>query len=270
MNKYLRCMVRSFFAVIAFLSLFLAYKSLSNDIGGGLMETFLTMPFKLIDVNWDLLIFFLIMAYVFLNIAIYWGDILKKLTTLLVSFAILFLTFSLFFFAFSSNAEEISSSVQPSIDYIIADSFGKLLEGSSNPPNIDLEILLSNDTVIEEIYVNNITSSQVNFFLNSLNMSFDTYEEEETFVKLMITLIDEEIKKNMPEASDAPIPLSQLEKMLGGEKDSSFVDSQIDVSLLEQFYSINNSASITIQVSENVESITINPAFLKDAEANTI
>jgi hypothetical protein len=270
MNKIVQKSIRIALILFGLLFLFLAYKSLVNDMGEISFENLPQLTQNILNIQWDLLLFFLIVSYITINIGIYWNKIFKKISSLSISLAILFLTLSIFLFPLGSNADDISSSLQPSIDYILSNSFDAFFQSNSNPPDMDFKIIVSNNSQIENIYVNNITPSQTNLLLNSINISLDTYEEKETLAKVLITIISQEIEKNMPEAKDTPIPLSEFEETMSSQFDTSSFQSGVDVSLLNQFYDTDPDANLKLILSENTESFIINPSSLKEKDVNKI
>ncbi|MFW6286008.1 MAG: hypothetical protein ACOC16_02700 [Nanoarchaeota archaeon] len=261
MKRSVKYSIRIILSLLSILFLFFAYKSFMNDIDNKLnlfVDNFL-------NINWDLILFFLIFFYVFLVVAIYWSKSLKKFSSVFISLGVLFLTIYLFLAPISSNVDEISSSIQPSIDLIVADSLNEMIDIDSNISKMYFEILISNNTKIEHIYIKNITKNQTNIIIQALNLNLESYKQEEIVAKVLISSIYDEMQKQnslQADVSDIPIPIDEFKEQLDSQMDLSIFESEVDVSLLDSLYDLNNDANLKFLLSQDVESLILDTSNL--------
>ena len=136
----------------------------------------------------------------------------KNLFNILISLSILFLSLFLTILPISNSSENISESIQPSIDYVIVNSYEEVIENFlNNYDSKSINLVLSENQEIETIYSSNMTPLQANLLLNELGLDYDTQEERTQVSKIIVRLIYYEIQNSIGE-NELNIPLSILKE----------------------------------------------------------
>lgn len=179
---------------------------------------------------------FLGLLFVFSLIAF---SFIKAWNNIFVVFAKLFsiitgISFTIFviLFVIHSNTEDITQSIQPSIDTIIIE-FIESEKDSSRELEI-LNSIISQPHTIEHLYVKNISEQQAEKLTNNLNIETqDTLQTSKLLLSYGYETLEEQNLQN------TPLPLSFIK-----EEVEEF--NSIDPQLFSIFYSINQNAELYI------------------------
>lgn len=236
----------------------LYFPVLKNLMGGNL-------DFKVQGSFWPGLIVFLI-GYAFYFVGRNWRSIFKGITNSLVTIAILLFSFSLVLYPLNVYSDDIASSVQPTIDMILAESLDDVFDGQVEIRNGDnVVLILSNNTEILEIYNSNITQTQADILALSIGADSLLPEDKVLLSKFLITSVSEQAK-TQPELHDVAIPLEIIEGQLAELGMSENIFETIDFGVLATILPVDNSASIKILLSENSEEKTVTIGDLSDED----
>ncbi len=158
------------------------------------------------------LITIIIVGYVIFTIGISWKNILKTIGTICISFAVLFLTLAMTIYPIHSNSEEITNSIQPTIDYILAGSIDKILLE---------QIDISEGKTINLIYNNKTTPTTIgkidekNANLIWKELGFDekvSYETKNITINILLTVTINEVGEET--LKTIPLPLNIVGQFL--------------------------------------------------------
>lgn len=158
------------------------------------------------------LITIIIVGYVIFTIGISWKNILKTIGTICISFAVLFLTLAMTIYPIHSNSEEITNSIQPTIDYILAGSIDKILLE---------QIDISEGKTINLIYNNKTTPTTIgkidekNANLIWKELGFDekvSYETKNITINILLTVTINEVGEET--LKTIPLPLNMVGQFL--------------------------------------------------------
>lgn len=141
-----------------------------------------------------------------------------------LSIAVLLLSFAIIFYGINSYSDEIASSIQPSIDTLLATSIDTLVDQQfSEIESSQIDLLLGTEKKIERVYSHNLTSEQAQLFADAFEIEFETEEEEKDFAKFIInTIYSQTSETNL---SNISIPLSLLASQVDGEEAKEMVSS---------------------------------------------
>ncbi|MDA3855796.1 MAG: hypothetical protein PF569_06035 [Candidatus Woesearchaeota archaeon] len=214
-------------------------------------------------------IVFIVIFYLILSIAIHWKNYFKHLTKTLVVLGISFFMFGSFLILFNSQSQEITDSIQGSIDYLLVGSLEDMLLGQFEISNDELNIEFAENSEILSIHNKNMTLYQAEILNEILEVTPESFQDKLDFSKLFISIIYAGMEKDMPELIGAPITKNQLSQSLE-ELDYSSIISQIDIESLKDIYTINENAYISLSLSESQEIISIELTNLRKNEVNRI
>ncbi len=248
-------------------------------------------------------LFLLVLGMIIYFIGRHWDNSFKALTNSLVSFAVIFATIAFVFYAIGSNAQTISESIQPSIDYMVADNLDDvLLSQLPDKTGEKLTVLLASSTKLQKIYNLNLTQNQAQYFEKIEQAFFGNQldiPQKIQFAKLVVTQIYENLISTTPQMLETGIPLSYVNEI------SSDMNSQIETEVMNNLDNlglndeeklliealgpqtiidtikenpdmlldnaqINEQASINLILSENEEKRTITLGQLSDNDINLI
>lgn len=214
MEKKTQTIVRIILVIIGILLLlygfFGIYTSLEEKIIPKILENDFNFEYKLSEISLEITL--IIFSLFLITIGLRWSNIFKTITTTLVSFAVLFLTIAITLYPIYSNSQEIANSVQPSIDYIVAGSFDKILLDNIEISNGEKINLIYNGKT-NEITIGNLKENDANLIWKELGFN-DTvsYETKNFTINLLLTYTSKELKTNNMEK--IPIPLNIVGKFL--------------------------------------------------------
>lgn len=211
---------------------------------------------------------YLILVYICLKIAFNWTQTFKSLTKTLVSIAILCLTIFFLLIPVANNSQEIVDSIQPTIDTILVSAIDEIINEKFPNENKELLISLAENSEIITLENNNLDEEKITLITQIFDLEGKSYEEQEIFTKIFITSIYEELSKT-PQALEVPLPINEIKNMVSNQIDIELL-KQIDISMIENFYSPNENAKINILVSENVISKSVNPSSISNEDINLI
>ncbi len=216
-------------------------------------------------------IFLFFLSYFLLKAGFSLDEFFKELTKTFISFSLMFLSLSIFLLSFYAYSEEIGDSIQPSIDYFLADKFDDILlkQFGDDKLNKKINIVLSDNYEIKTFYVKNLTKEQSKYLFSKID--FNSIKEEDLVKagKLFISLLYNNLKNQSEEVRNVPLPLNQVKSQLekAGISESMFSDNLF---LLEKFYGIDEDAYIKVLYSENEVSKEIDLSNLKKEDVELI
>ncbi len=209
-----------------------------------------------------------VLTYIFLSIAISWKNIFKRVTKLLVSLATICMTFFFVFLVVNSNLEDLTDSMQPTIDVILVSQFKSLIEERliQNPGEI-VEVIISENSHIEAFYVNNLTKTQIDFFMDRNTQELDLQTKVD-FVEVFISYIYDELEKNG--AENSVLSYSFLESQIGAYGFSIQDATREDVESLKELIEVREEAYLRLSFSDNEEIIEVQIGNLSYEEIQLI
>jgi len=210
-----------------------------------------------------------ILSYIFLKISLSWKNYFKSLSKTLTSFSVFFLIFFFVLCSVSSNSESIVDSIQPSIDIMMLDIMDDYIENQYPIVDQDIRISMSNDSEVMKFYNHNITDKQANYLADSFSIKDKSLEEKRIFTKILITSIYDEIQKNK-ELENVPIPISQIKSTAQAQIQDLDKLNNVDITMLGDFFEINEEANIVILLSKNETIEEMNPSKLELDQVNLI
>jgi len=213
----------------------------------------------------------ILIGILIINIATQWKEIFKSMAKTLISFSVLFLIFSVFFYSFNSHVDDITDSIQPSIDLILANSIDSTLENQFNlKQGRIIDLVLFENIETETISVNSITQNQANEIADPFDLNNYSNEDKITFSKILISLMFDEINNNPDISIETPIPLSSTKELISNQGVDLSLLKILDISTIGSFFDINQNAYINILKSTNQETKTINTNSISKNDVNLI
>lgn len=186
------------------------YDTLQKEVIPKILINDFNIEYKLSDNAFDITL--VIVGFAIFMIGIAWSNIFKSITTTSISFAVLFLTLAITIYPFYSNTENVVNSVQPSIDYIVAGSFDKILLEKIEISNGEKISLIYNEKT-NVITIGDINQNDANLMWKELGFKNDvSYETKNFTINLLLTYTSKELKKN--NMQNIPIPLNIVGKFL--------------------------------------------------------
>lgn len=230
---------------------------------------FLDFEFFMNFVNKILIIF--VIGIFILYIGIFWDRVFLKFTKIIVSIGVFFLTLAIFLFVINFNSSQISDSIQPSVDYLVAYSMDDLLDSNFKVnPNDTVKLSFPKDSKTTTIYVKNLTLKQTELFLDIVDLNKYSSEERLKIVKFLVSLIYDEILKNSPNSLNSSIPLSFVK--------DSIAQTGVDINQIFSFdvldfgssFIINDDAYLNILISSGEVIEDINIGEIDETQVNLI
>lgn len=253
------------FVIYSFYSFYL----LVSPIVETLIKGSFNISISLFDVSSSLVLFIIGISLFF--VGHHWMSSFKSLAITFVSFAVFFVTLSIFVYSFQIHTQEISDSIQPSLDMLIAQNIDSVLEEQlSEYDNTKVRLILSKSSISEAFYSNNLTLEQATMIVNALEIKNLSNQEKISFSKFLIDTTYSSLKEKNPELIDVPIPLSLLKDKFS---ESGFDVSQItpdEIELLDLFSEQDDLAHINILLLEDEEVRQINLGKLSEEDINLI
>lgn len=162
------------------------------------------------EVTFSSIIFFIGLIIFFIGKAI--EDYKLFLIHAFISLGIISLTFAIFLYPINVKSEEISGSIQPTIDYFLSKTIDDLVEQKINEQNsTELKITLLNNKKIVKIYSHNITDKQIDIITDPFNFTSANLESKKIFSKFLIATVYNQLRKGEIEGgNDIAIPLKSL------------------------------------------------------------
>jgi energy-coupling factor transporter transmembrane protein EcfT len=136
----------------------------------------------------DIKIYSLI-SLILLYIGFVWKNVFKSLSKISISFAAIFLFLAIFNYSIYIHTDNLTNSIQNSIDQVIYEYGISYLENQSKG-DFSLTFIIGNETKLT-LYNKNLTYKQANLFLNLINLNEKTYTREDKIklTKIIISLI---------------------------------------------------------------------------------
>ena len=219
------------------------------------VDLFLTQSTSSIEFNKMNIIFYLLLmsiGYVVYLIGRQWTNFFKGVTKFLVSWAVILLTVSVVLYAINSNSEEMTNSIQPSIDYMVAMSLDNVIENNVQiQEGTNVTLLFTESANVIKYSVENLTLEQA-LSLNSA-FGFDETNDSERIIflsKVIISLVSSEMSKINSKSVDAPIPLSLVKEEIESQGIDMSIFKNINLELLQEIYPPDEKAYIKILDSE--------------------
>ncbi len=210
-------------------------------------------------------------GYILTNIGIFYKSFFKHLSKAIIGISVFFMTTGFLLIAIDNNSQNTIESIQPSIDILLVSSLDTIVDEMVTIKNGELlDIIISENSVIEKYNNWELTSEQTDFFMKQFNIENISETKKIYLSRLLITMISDELEKSPQLNSDVAIPISEIKKQI----DESGVDLEvlksIDESLMTQFYPVNINAYITLQISDNDITKTISIGQSSKEEINEI
>ena len=178
------------------------------------------------------LITIIIVGYILFTIGTSWKNILKTIGTICISFAVLFLTLAMTLYPIHSNSEEITNSIQPTIDYILAGSIDKILLSQIN---------ISEGKTINLVYNNKTTPTTIgkidekNANLIWKELGFDekvSYETKNITINILLTVTINEVGEET--LKTIPLPLNMVGQFLQNSNETKDIKKIINYDLFNK------------------------------------
>lgn len=132
------------------------------------------------------------------------GDFKLFVVKAAIALAILFLFGGVFMYSFNSSSEDITNSIQPSIDILLVSSIDQVIETQVlDNESREITLILGKNKEEEIIYSNNITKEQASRIANSFSIT--NKDIEIIFSRMIIKSLSDELKKNNLENVGIPL-----------------------------------------------------------------
>lgn len=193
-------------------------------------------------------------SYILFVAGFYQKEPLKQYARGLVSAAIFFISLTFLLMSVQNNSEDLTNSIQPSIDLTIASLIDNIIETNIQIKNgTKINLTLSENTIEEKYYVSNLTINQANLFIEKLEITNSTTEKNLQISKLFITLGYEKIIEETLTTPDIAIPINEIKNQAQSMGVDLNILSSIEPTTLNQIMPLNQKAYLTFLISENTE-----------------
>lgn len=243
MNFDFEKILRYFLFFLGFIGLiFVAYNMyvLFSSIFNNSLEDFTTNQ---IFFSKDLLIMGIIafISYYLIKVSYKWKDFFLSFSKSLISFAIIFFSLSFVFFAIGNNYEELTNSIQPSIDLILLSSVDELINLNTVSQDMSFNFSYYQNPIYLNIKNSDLNSEEITILAKKFNIENLEQNKKEFIIKFLITEMSKELNKN--QFSDSiVIPLSFLEK-INYDSDIQIINS-LDMNSVSNLYQFDNSSEL--------------------------
>lgn len=247
MEKNIQTIIRSILIIFGIILLLFGIYNIYTNIQDKIIPSIVKHSSDLnIDMN-DYIsnLIFVILGYILIKIGTSWSNIFKSFAVTFISFAVIFFTLAITIYPFYSNSQEITDSVQPSIDYIIAGSFDKIVTQQitiNNGKNVNL--ILNGKTT--SITIGEIDKTNTDIIWKNLNLNENvSYETKNFTVNFLLTLVSNELEKNEA-LKNIPIPINLLSQYFEGTEQSK------DIKKIIEYDFFNPDISLRVKNFENL------------------
>jgi hypothetical protein len=214
---------------------------------------------------------FTIQGYILVHIGIYYKNFFKEITKGIISLSIFFISLSFLFIIVENNSENLVSSIQPSIDILIASSIDTIIDDNIKilyGENIDITI--SQNSKIQRYNNYNLTNDQAQFFMSQFEISGLTNKKNIYLTRLIITIIYDEIMKTPGISPNVAIPLNEIKSQIKDTGVNLNALKTIEESTMTQVYPVNINSYLTLLISENDKIKTFTVGQLSKNQTNEI
>lgn len=216
-------------------------------------------------------IIFIIQGYILTNIGIHYKNFFKYITTGIISISIFLFSLSFLFIVLDNNSNDLVTSIQPSIDILLASSVDTIIDESLDILNgRTVDVTLSEDIQIERFNNYDLTDKQADFFTSTLDITGIDTEKKLYLTRLIISMVFEQIEKTDGLSADTAIPLNEIKTQITSTGVDLNVLKTLDETLVNQVYPVNINAYITLLISTNDEIKTLTIGKLTNDEIEQI
>lgn len=184
------------------ISIYFIFSLVSNLISG---------QFNTIISSLILIVTFFLIGYLLISIGLNWRTVFKKASRISASLGVLLIIITLILGPVETHSEEVSNSIQPSIDFVVASQISNKIKDSVNIKEGTLTLSMAKTNSKKDIYAKNITVSQADYLLNLLNFQKSYTNKEKKIVGKVIT---DKIYESLKEKGmgDTPLSASQIKE----------------------------------------------------------
>ncbi|NQZ85812.1 MAG: hypothetical protein HRU03_08890, partial [Nanoarchaeales archaeon] len=216
-------------------------------------------------------IIFIIQGYILTNIGIHYKNFFKYITAGIISISIFLFSLSFLFIVLDNNSNDLVTSIQPSIDILLASSVDTIIDESLVILNgRAVDVTLSEDIQIERFNNYDLTDKQADFFTSTLDITGIDTEKKLYLTRLIISMVFEQIEKTDGLSADTAIPLNEIKTQITSTGVDLNVLKTLDETLVNQVYPVNINAYITLLISTNDEIKTLTIGKLTNDEIEQI
>lgn len=214
------------------------------------------------------LLIYCFLIYICFKVAFNWEHIFKSLTKTFISIGIILLTIVFLLLPVGNYSNEIVDSIQPTIDTLLVSSMDEVLDSQFPIENTEIRISIGENNEIQTIENSNLKKEDIDLISETFGLENKNNNEKEIFTKIFITIIYEELSKTTDNL-EIPVPLIEIKETLSKQTDLEIL-KEIEISMLQNFYTPNENAKVNILISENTIIKTINPMNVSENDANLI
>lgn len=230
MERKIQILIRSILIILGILfMLYGGYEIYTNIQSQGIITDIINNKFEYTKYDLSSIMSFvivIILGYILFIIGSSWSNIFKMIATMCISFGVLFLTLAMSIYPIYSNAEEVSNSVQPSIDYILAGSIDKiLLQQIEISEGKKINLIYNNKTT--EVTVGNIDKKNADLMWKELGFEEKiSYETKNITLNLLLTLTINQVgEENL---KMIPVPLNLVGQVIQNSNNTKDIKKIIE------------------------------------------